>query len=120
MDRIEITGLCARCILGVGEEERREKQDVVINIRLTADLKKAGATDRLEDAPNYRDIKKQVLQRVENSQYHLAEALAEAIAAVCLQNEKVLEARVRVEKPAALRFAKSVAVEITRTRKEPT
>ena len=118
MDRIIITDLCARCVLGVYEEERREKHDVVVSIVLTADLRVAGRTDRIEDAPDYREIKKRVLHLIELSHFYLAEALAEAIAAECLENKKILEVRVRVEKPSALRFAKSVGVEITRTRED--
>lgn len=118
MDHILITDLCVRCILGVWKKERRKKQNVIVNIALAADLKKAGLTDRFEDALDYRDLKKKILHLIENSRYYLVEALAEAIAALCLQNEKVLEVQVRVEKPGALRFARSVGVEIFRERKD--
>ena len=114
--RILIQDLLVRCILGVGEEERREKQDVLINIALEVDLRPAAASDRFEDAVDYRAIKKRVLSLVEGSSFHLVEALAEAIAAVCLEGERVTGVTVRVDKPAALRFARSVAVEITRER----
>ena len=116
MDRLLISDLQARCIIGVGEEERREKQDVIINVVLSSDLREPGRTDRFEDALDYRDLKKKILHLIENSKYFLVEALAEAIATVCLENEKVIGVRVRVEKPAALRFARSVGVEIERER----
>jgi D-erythro-7,8-dihydroneopterin triphosphate epimerase len=116
MDRILISDLQARCIIGVNDDERREKQDVLINISLAADLSKAGKSDRFEDTIDYRAIKKRVLQIAESSSYHLVEALAEAIAEVCLANPSVKTAVVRVEKPLALRFARTVGVEITRER----
>jgi FolB domain-containing protein len=116
MDRILIKDLVARCILGVSDEERREKQEVVINITLTADLRKPGTTDRFEDAVDYRALKKKVLAAVETSSYHLVEALAERIAEICLQPPAVEQAQVTVEKPSALRFARTVGVEITRAR----
>lgn len=116
MDRILISDLQARCIIGVNDEERREKQDVLINISLTADLRKAGKSDRFEDTVDYRAIKKRVLQIAESSSYHLVEALAEAIAETCLVHPSVKMAQVRVEKPLALRFARTVGVEITRER----
>lgn len=115
-DRILICDLVGRCVLGVGEEERREKQEVVINIALHADLRPAARSDRLEDAVDYRAVKKRVLALVEDSSYRLVEALAEAIAASCLETPGVRCALVRVEKPGALRFARSVGVEITRQR----
>lgn len=116
MDRIFIRDLAVRCIIGVNEDERREKQDVLINVALEADLKQAGRSDRFSDTVDYRAIKKEIYTMAESSQYFLIEALAERVAEICLQNPGVLRARVTAEKPAALRFARTVAVEITRGR----
>ena len=115
-DRILITGLSVRCIIGINEDERREKQDVIINLALSVDLGRAGRSDSFEDTVDYSAIKKEILRMVEGSHYHLIEALAEAIADLCLRHTAVLQAEVRVEKPGALRFARSVGVEITRPR----
>jgi len=116
MDRIFIRDLLTRCIIGVNEEERREKQDVVIGIELFADLAKPCASDKFEDAIDYRALKKLIIAMVEASECFLIEALAERIAEVCLATPGVEEVRVTVEKPAALRYAKSVGVDITRRR----
>ncbi|HEU0188984.1 MAG TPA: dihydroneopterin aldolase [Gallionella sp.] len=116
MDRIRICDLLVRCILGINDNERREKQDVVINLTLYTDLHKAGKSDRIEDTVDYRALKKRVLAMVESSQYLLLEALAEAVAELCLDQHGVRQVDVRAEKPLALRFARSVAVEITRKR----
>ena len=116
MDRIIITDLRTRCIVGINEDERREKQDVVISLTIHTDLHKAGKSDRIEDTVDYRALKKRVLAMAENSQYLLVEALAEAIAELCLDQQGVRQVDVCVEKPHALRFARSVAVEITRRR----
>jgi len=110
--------LLVRCVVGLNPDERREKQDVVINLVLTTDLRPAGMSDRLEDAVDYRAIKKGVVTLVEVSQFYLVEALAEQIAAYCLGFPRVQAVTVRVEKPSALRFARSVGVEITRERAE--
>lgn len=116
MDRILINDLAARCLIGVNDEERCEKQDVLLNLTIFADLRTAGRSDRFEDAVDYRDLKKRVLALVENSQYFLLEALAEAIALLCLEHPKVQQVTVRVDKPLALSHARTVAVEITRSR----
>ncbi len=116
MDRLLINDLRARCVLGVSEEERREKQEVVVSIALVTDLHLPGRSDRFEDAVDYRAIKKQVLMAIESSQFRLVEALAQDIADICLEHPKVDEVQVTVEKPSALRFARSVAAEITRRR----
>jgi D-erythro-7,8-dihydroneopterin triphosphate epimerase len=116
MDRILISDLSARCIIGINEEERREKQDVLINLTILADLRQAGKSDKFEDSVDYRALKKRILVMVEGSEYHLIEALAEEIAAICLEERTVMQVQVRVDKPSALRFARSVGVEITRKR----
>jgi dihydroneopterin aldolase/D-erythro-7,8-dihydroneopterin triphosphate epimerase len=116
MDRILIEDLAVRCIIGVNAEERREKQDVMINVALSADLSKAGRSDDFGDAVDYRSIKKRILSMAEASQFYLVEALAERVAEICLENPLVEQAQVTVEKPSALRFARSVGVQITRGR----
>jgi len=116
MDRILIRDLTVRCIIGVNEEERRKRQDVVINLAIYANLRRAGQTDRFADTVDYRAIKKRIVTMAENSQYHLVEALAEAISKICLDHPAVAKVKVRVDKPGALRFARSVGVEITRER----
>jgi FolB domain-containing protein len=116
MDRILISDLLARCIIGVSDEERRDKQDVLINLSLSVDLRKSGASDRIDDSVDYRALKKQILRMAESSQFHLVEALAQAVAEICLEQSSVREATIRVEKPGALRFARSVGVEIVRRR----
>jgi len=115
-DQIQIKDLLLRAIIGINEEERLKRQDVLINIVLYADTQAAGASDAIEDAVNYRTITKRVIKRVEESEFYLVEKLAAEIAAICLEDPLVESARVRVEKPGALRFAGSVGVEIHRAR----
>ncbi|MFH1239092.1 MAG: dihydroneopterin aldolase [bacterium] len=117
MDRIIISDLKARCIIGVNKVERYRRQEVVINLSLYTDLRKAGRSDRFEDAVDYRAMKKKILKMVKDSRYYLVEALAEAVARLCLEHPAIKEVKVRVDKPSALRFARSVGVQITRRRK---
>ena len=118
MDRILISDLLVRCVIGVRDDERKEKQDVLINLALSVDLRKAGKTDRIEDSVDYRALNKQIMRMAESSQFFLVEALAQSVADLCLAHPEIREAQVRVEKPAALRVARSVGVEITRKQPE--
>ncbi|MBF0142242.1 MAG: dihydroneopterin aldolase [Magnetococcales bacterium] len=118
-DRIVISDLSLRCVIGVQEWERRTRQEVLINIVLFADLAGAGASDRIEDTVNYRTLGKRLVAMVEASTFQLVEALAQAVMELCLDDPRVQGARVRVEKPGALRFARSVGVEIERFREAP-
>lgn len=116
MDRIYLRDLRLRCIIGIYEDERREKQDILLNIQLAGDFSAAGRSDNIADAVNYKDIKKSVIRLVEASQFNLIETMAERVAGLCLQHPKVQQVVVTVDKPGALRFTRSVAFEITRQR----
>lgn len=118
MDRIYIQDLALRCVIGVNPEERREKQDVVVNVVLDTDVRAAGESDDIDDTVDYKTVKKEIRRLVENSGYLLVEKLATEIARICLTPDGVERAVVRVDKPGALRFARSVAVEIERTRED--
>jgi dihydroneopterin aldolase/D-erythro-7,8-dihydroneopterin triphosphate epimerase len=115
-DRVFIRDLAIRCIVGVDEYERREKQDILVHLTMHTDLRKAGRTDALEDTVDYRAIKKRILHLVEESRFRLIEALAQSIADECLRDERVERVEVMVEKPGALRFARTAGVAIVRRR----
>lgn len=116
MDKVHIRDILLRCIIGIYEEERKNKQDVLISVTLHADLKEAGLSDDFTKTVDYKAVKQQILDLVENSEFFLVEALAEAIAQVCLKFERVEQVDVLVEKPGALRFARTVGIEISRSR----
>ncbi len=115
-DTIFVRDLSLRCIIGINADERRERQDVVINIAMRCDLRKASETDDINDAVDYKVIKKKVIRVVENSSFFLIEKLAGEIADVCLSDPRVEEVKVTVDKPGALRFTRSVAVQLCRRR----
>ncbi|MFH2006710.1 MAG: dihydroneopterin aldolase [bacterium] len=115
LDRIHIRDLHVRCIVGINPDEREKKQDALINITLFADLRRACRSDEFADTVDYRALKKRVMDAVEASEDRLVERLAERVAQLCLQDPRVERVRVRVDKPTALRFARSVGVEIERS-----
>jgi FolB domain-containing protein len=118
-DRILIRELSFRCIVGINDDERREKQDVVVDIDLFADLRPACASDDMVDAVDYKAVKKAVLAMAERSDCFLVERLAQRIADCCLGcDDRIRGVRVELRKPAALRFARTVGVDITRWRDE--
>ena len=117
LDQLHIRDLRVRCIVGVNPEERDKKQEVDINITLYADLRRAARTDAIEDAVDYKAVKAKVVQEIEASSFLLIERLAERVAEICLADRKVKRTRVLVEKPGALRFARTVGVELIREQK---
>ena len=116
MDQIFIKDLVARGIIGVNDREREKPQEILINITLFADTRKAGETDDLSFSVSYRTIAKKAQAHAESAQRFTVEALAADLARLCLEEPDVLKVRVRVEKPGAVRFSSSVGVEIERSR----
>ena len=113
-DRLVIRNLRVRGIIGINDWERKNRQDILINLTLEVDTSAAVKSDDVEDSLNYRSLTKEVIRFVEASSFNLVEALAEGVAAVCVRDFGATRVRVRVEKPGALRFAESVGVEIDR------
>lgn len=118
MDKVFITDLVARGIIGVNDWEREKPQEILINIILFADLHKAGTSDDIRDSVNYRSVTKKVLAHAETAQRLTVEALAADLARLCLEEPGVQQVRVRVEKPGVVRFSRSVGVEIERAKKD--
>ena len=117
MATIRITNLKLRTIIGIHDWEREHRQDVIINIRIQYDPTKAFETDAIEDAVDYKIITKRIIKEVEASNFFLLENLAKLVLNIVMNTLKVEEARVRVDKPFALRFADSVSVELHEKRK---
>ncbi|MGQ9849324.1 MAG: dihydroneopterin aldolase [Aggregatilineaceae bacterium] len=115
-DKIIVQDLLLRGIIGFNDWEREKKQDILINLTLFTDTRRGGLTDDPADILNYRTITKAIIAHVEESSYQTVEALAAAIARLCVVDHGAERVIVRVEKPGALRFARSVGVEIERER----
>jgi len=119
MDQIVIRDLLVRGIVGINPDERTKPQDILINVTMSADTTAAAASDDIEDAVNYRTITKAIVAHVEAGDPMLVERLVAEIADICLEaDSRVDEVEVAVEKPGALRFARSVGVIIRRRRHE--
>lgn len=115
MDQVLIKDLVARGIIGINDWERERPQEILINIVLFADLKQAGKSDNIEDCVDYRTVAKKVIAHAETAHRLTVEALAADLAGICLKVPGVIKVRMRVEKPGAVRFARSVGVEIERS-----
>ncbi|NLC32073.1 MAG: dihydroneopterin aldolase [Clostridiales bacterium] len=114
MDRVMITNLVARGIIGLNEWEREKLQEIRINIELYGDFDQVGQSDDIKDGVNYRTVAKKVLSYAQTSGHFTVEALAANLARICLEEAGVEKVRMRVEKPGAVRFAESVGIEIER------
>jgi FolB domain-containing protein len=116
MDKIHIRDLRVFCIIGTNPHERVEIQEVCINITMECNYADACKSDSIEDTVNYKTLKDELVEFVSASKFFLLEKLAEEIAQRCLARERVNSVKVCVDKPGALTGARSVAIEIERSR----
>ncbi|MBF0438070.1 MAG: dihydroneopterin aldolase [Magnetococcales bacterium] len=115
-DHIFIRDIQVRCIIGIQEWERNTLQEVLINLKLFTETSRAGQSDKIEDTVDYKALTKKIMAFTEQSNFFLVEALAEQIAQLCLNDARIHQVHVTVEKPGALRFTQSVGVHIQRTK----
>jgi len=116
MDKVIIKNLLVRGIIGVNDWERKRPQDILINITLFTDTRRAAKTDDINDCVNYSTVSKKVQAHAETAERLTVEALANDLAEICLEDKGVQKVVIRIEKPGAVRFAESVGVEIERSR----
>jgi D-erythro-7,8-dihydroneopterin triphosphate epimerase len=116
MDQIHVKDLLVSGIIGINPDERINKQDILVNATLSVDTRAAAVSDEIDDAVNYRTITKAIIAHVETGEPMLVERLAQEIADICLSDVRVGRVEVTVEKPGALRHARSVGITIVRTR----
>lgn len=117
-DTIFLSGLTTECIIGIWDWERQVRQKVVIDLEMAADIRRAAASDRIEDTLDYKKVSKRVLQFVEASQFQLVETLTDRIAQVIITEFGVPAVKVRLNKQGALRGSRDVGILIERRRED--
>jgi 7,8-dihydroneopterin aldolase/epimerase/oxygenase len=118
MDIIFLTGLTAECIIGIWDWERKVKQKVVVDLEMATDIRKAAASDHIDDTLDYKRVSKRVLQFVADSQFQLVETMAESIARIVVTEFDVPWVRVRLNKQGAIRGSRDVGILIERRRED--
>lgn len=113
-DTIFLTELKIETVVGIWEWERKIRQTVSIDLEMGADIRRAAASDDIEDTLNYKGVAKRVQQFVADSAFQLVETMAEKIAEIILAEFDVPWVQVRVSKPGAIRGARDVGVLIRR------
>lgn len=115
MDIIFLHDLTIETIIGIYDWERKEKQSIILDLDMGADIPAAARTDAIEDTLNYKAVAKRLIEFVGDSQFQLVETLAERVAEIVIKEFGVGWVRVRVNKKGAVRYAGDVGVIIERT-----
>lgn len=116
-DQIHIKDLLVSGILGINPDERVNPQDILVNATLWADTRPGALSDNIEDAVNYRTITKRLIAHIEQGEPMLVERLVAELVDICFDSDdRVAAVEMTVEKPGALRHARSVGITIQRAR----
>lgn len=113
-DTIFLRDMRVETVVGIWDWERKIRQTVSIDLEMGADIRRAAASDGIDDTLNYKSVAKRVQQFVGDSSYQLVETMAEEIARTILAEFEVPWVQVRVNKPGAIRGAQGVGVQIRR------
>jgi dihydroneopterin aldolase len=117
-DTIFLSGLTAECSIGIWDWERKVRQKVVIDLEMTADVRRAAASDHIDDTLDYKKVSKRLQQFVEQSQFQLVETLTDRIAQLVITEFGVPAVKVRLNKQGALRGSRDVGIVIERRRED--
>src|SRR5512133_3515487 len=110
MDKIIIKDLRVTGIIGIYDYERVTPQEMLINVTMQTDIKKAAASDDINDCVDYEKAANAIKLHAETSKRLTVEALAEDLARLCLETPGVERVNIRVEKTQAIAFTASVGV----------
>ncbi len=100
-DEVRLTGISVRAHHGVYPEEQEKGQQFVVDVVAQIDLSAAGESDRLEDTVDYGALAQRVHDLVATERWNLLERVAERVARLVLEDERVRAVEVTVHKPQA-------------------
>ena len=118
MDRVFIENLMVETIIGIYDWEREIRQAISLDLEMEYDIRKAAASDAIEDALDYKTVSKRLIHFIERSEFQLVEALAEKCASIVLEEFPVTWLKLKLSKPGAVRGSSAVGVIIERTAEE--
>jgi len=114
MDIIYLSDLKIETVIGVYDWEREIKQTVILDLEMGTDIRRAAASDNIDDTLNYKAVSKRVIDFVEQSEFELVETLAERTVTIIREEFSVPWVRLRLNKKGAVSAAVDVGVIIER------
>lgn len=114
-DYVSIRDLSVPAVIGVHDWEREIEQTLVFSVDMTADVRRAAATDDLADALDYSAVASTISAVARGGKFHLIETAAERVAERLLADFPVTWLRLEVRKPIT-NGGYTAAITIERTR----
>jgi dihydroneopterin aldolase len=114
MDIVYIRDLKVATVIGIFDWERRIRQTVSLDLEMATDIRRAAASDHIDDALDYKAVGKRLIAFIEASEFQLVETLAERVADIVIGEFGVPWMKLRLSKPGALRGSQDVGIIIER------
>lgn len=114
MDIVFLRGLRIETVIGIYDWEKEIRQPVVLDLEMGADVARAAASERIEDAVDYKAVSKRLKQFVGEGRFELVETLAERCAEIVRSEFGVPWVRLCANKIGAVTDAQDVGVVIER------
>jgi dihydroneopterin aldolase len=118
MDIVFLHDLRIETVIGIYDWEREVRQTVILDLEMGTDVRRGAASDRIEDALDYKAVAKRLIAFVGESRFRLVETLAERCAGLLREEFGVPWVRLRVNKVGAVTGARDVGVLIERGHRE--
>ena len=105
-------------IIGIHPHEKTKKQKIKFNIVIEVDQHTVPDEQNIKSIVDYEKITNKLENLTKSKKYNFLESLAEDSFKEIFEDERIKSATIKIEKPQAIKKAKSVGVEVFKTRKD--
>ena len=105
-------------IIGIHEHEKTEKQKIKFNIVVTVNQNTVPDEKDIKSIVDYEKITNKLENLVKNKKYNFLESLAEDSFKEIFEDRRINSVKIKIEKPDAIENAKSVGVEVFKSRSD--
>ena len=105
-------------IIGFYKHEKEKKQKIIFNIVLDIDQRSLPDEKDIKSIVDYEKITNKLENLTKSKKYNFLESLAEDSFKELFEDKKILSAKIKIEKPEAIKSAGSVGVEVFKARED--
>ena len=105
-------------IIGFYEHEKIKKQKIKFNIVLNINQNSIPNEEDIKSIVDYEKITNKLKNLTKSKKYNFLESLAEDSFKEIFEDKRINSVTIKIEKPEAIKNAKSVGVEVFKTRKD--
>jgi len=105
-------------IIGIHEHEKIKKQKIKFNIVIDVDQNVLPDENDIKSIVDYEKITNNLKNLAKNKKYNFLESLVEDSFKELFEDKRITSAKVKIEKPDAIKNAESVGVEVFKTRRD--